>query len=452
MAFGLFKRNQKADIILHNGTIYTLSPDNPQVSAVACREGEIIATGDFESMENLIGGDTEIVDLDGQFALPGFFDLYSQPALKAFEGRYIDLKGCGDIDNLYKRVDEWCSENPDADIIFGYGYNESILGSFEDKDQAEKASCEIKTALDKISGSRPVVLLCESTVSCLLSQAASAIVEETAEEEVVEYITVPYILNLLLPFDFEAIQGIVCKDISLKSRKGFTSILSLNAPSYFDELYRDALISLYNEDLLNQRFFSSYLMNRPLITEGLIHKLLARRTTCLEVNHIIHSDILNLQLNSPSCPVEFSQNALNTILESVADRGFDIFIKAFTAEDAKKAYIAADYVMGKGGKTTFAVQAPDGTDGFLDELVYSQRIDRLLPPEEVFQLPTEQFIEYMTLGAAALTSTSRQLGSVEKGKVCDIAVYDRDPMTMSPVRLMDYPAAAIVFNGRFTKF
>ena len=50
------------------------------------------------------------------------------------------------------------------------------------------------------------MLLCESSVSCILNSAASDIVRETAEEEMVQYVTTPYILGLFVPFDFEETQ------------------------------------------------------------------------------------------------------------------------------------------------------------------------------------------------------------------------------------------------------
>ena len=52
MAFGFFKKSQKADLIIYNGVIRTVNPERPNVSAVACKDGRIIATGDIENMEN----------------------------------------------------------------------------------------------------------------------------------------------------------------------------------------------------------------------------------------------------------------------------------------------------------------------------------------------------------------------------------------------------------------
>ena len=115
-------------------------------------------------------------------------------------------------------------------------------------------TAETIAVLDSIFPDRPAVLLCGSTVSCIMNTAASNIVNETAEEEMVQYITAPYILNLLIPFDFEPIYEEACLRIQEDLSAGFTSVINLGSPDYFEALYQDALISLYNDDSLDQRF------------------------------------------------------------------------------------------------------------------------------------------------------------------------------------------------------
>ncbi len=85
MAFGMFKKNNFADVIYTNGRFFTQTPDLPWVSAVACKDGRILSAGDIEQMEQLKSADTQIIDLKGQYAFPGFIDVRGTPVLKAFE-------------------------------------------------------------------------------------------------------------------------------------------------------------------------------------------------------------------------------------------------------------------------------------------------------------------------------------------------------------------------------
>ena len=55
MAFGLFKKKNRADIIYMNGHIYTQDPALPWATAVACKDGRVMAVGDFEGMEEYTG-------------------------------------------------------------------------------------------------------------------------------------------------------------------------------------------------------------------------------------------------------------------------------------------------------------------------------------------------------------------------------------------------------------
>jgi predicted amidohydrolase YtcJ len=61
------------DLILHNGTVTTLDPTHPQVSAVAVTGGRIAATGGEELLANA-DGKTARIDLRGRRVIPGLND------------------------------------------------------------------------------------------------------------------------------------------------------------------------------------------------------------------------------------------------------------------------------------------------------------------------------------------------------------------------------------------
>ena len=47
MAFGFFKKNLAADLVLKNGKIITQDANLPQAEAVACKDGKIAAVGPY---------------------------------------------------------------------------------------------------------------------------------------------------------------------------------------------------------------------------------------------------------------------------------------------------------------------------------------------------------------------------------------------------------------------
>lgn len=65
---------QDADFVARNGVIWTVDKDNPRAEAIAARNGRIIYVGPDNGVAQYVGSGTEIVDLDGAFVTPGFYD------------------------------------------------------------------------------------------------------------------------------------------------------------------------------------------------------------------------------------------------------------------------------------------------------------------------------------------------------------------------------------------
>jgi hypothetical protein len=65
---------ETADVIFINGDLYTVDEKNPQAEALAVKAGRIIAVGTTEEIESFRSDSTEVVDLEGQFVMPGFIE------------------------------------------------------------------------------------------------------------------------------------------------------------------------------------------------------------------------------------------------------------------------------------------------------------------------------------------------------------------------------------------
>jgi predicted amidohydrolase YtcJ len=65
---------QQADFVARNGNVWTVDEANPTAQAVAALNGRLIYVGDDRGVAAHIGPDTEVVDLDGAFVTPGFYD------------------------------------------------------------------------------------------------------------------------------------------------------------------------------------------------------------------------------------------------------------------------------------------------------------------------------------------------------------------------------------------
>ena len=87
------KELNTADIVYINGKIYTVSEDTPWVEAVAIKEGKFIKVGSNIDVKSFVGEKTEVIDLKGQFAMPGLGDPHIHPALVMPKRVYCALPG-----------------------------------------------------------------------------------------------------------------------------------------------------------------------------------------------------------------------------------------------------------------------------------------------------------------------------------------------------------------------
>ena len=65
---------QPADLVLRGGKIVTLDDAMPEVQALAARDGAIVAIGSNAEIARFVGAGTEVVELGGQLAIPGFIE------------------------------------------------------------------------------------------------------------------------------------------------------------------------------------------------------------------------------------------------------------------------------------------------------------------------------------------------------------------------------------------
>ena len=122
---------ETADLILHNGSIWTVDEANPEAQAVAIRDGRFVAVGTDEAVLPLAGPDTEVIDLDGHFATPGFIDTHVHFASAA---RFLEfnIMRTGTQEAFVERVEEVIGSLPEGEWILGgfWGaYDEWAAGS-----------------------------------------------------------------------------------------------------------------------------------------------------------------------------------------------------------------------------------------------------------------------------------------------------------------------------------
>jgi predicted amidohydrolase YtcJ len=89
-----------ADTVMLRGRIVTLNQNEAIVSAMAIRDGRIIATGEESEVQKLRGPKTEVMDLNGRMVLPGFIETHCHSigaARDAVNNTYVELRSIAEM-------------------------------------------------------------------------------------------------------------------------------------------------------------------------------------------------------------------------------------------------------------------------------------------------------------------------------------------------------------------
>jgi imidazolonepropionase-like amidohydrolase len=73
------------DAIYVNGRIYTVADDQTWAEAIAIKDGKFVSVGSNEDVQALAGAGTELIDLEGSFAMPGVHDMHVTSSLEPTE-------------------------------------------------------------------------------------------------------------------------------------------------------------------------------------------------------------------------------------------------------------------------------------------------------------------------------------------------------------------------------
>ncbi len=91
---------ESADLLLLNGRLVTVDPQRPEARALAARDGLIVAVGSDAEVERFRGPDTEVIDLGGRLAVPGFIEGHAHFTGIGRALMNVDLRGAQDFDEL----------------------------------------------------------------------------------------------------------------------------------------------------------------------------------------------------------------------------------------------------------------------------------------------------------------------------------------------------------------
>ena len=108
-----------ADMVLLNGKIFTVDAAQPWAQAVAIRDGKFVAVGKDEEIRKLVGNGTEVIDLQGRLALPGFNDAHLHFTNGGLYLLGIDLRPAGEEKEFAGILKDYIYKVPKGEWVTG---------------------------------------------------------------------------------------------------------------------------------------------------------------------------------------------------------------------------------------------------------------------------------------------------------------------------------------------
>jgi predicted amidohydrolase YtcJ len=121
---GVNAQDEFADTVIWGGPIYTADDANPEVEAVAIKDGLFIYAGPRGGAQALVGEDTTVLSLDGAALFPGFVDAHAHLSGIGERELTLNLEGTSSVSDFAARVNTWREAHND-DVIVGRGWIET---------------------------------------------------------------------------------------------------------------------------------------------------------------------------------------------------------------------------------------------------------------------------------------------------------------------------------------
>lgn len=144
-----------ADLVLRNGNVVTVDDENPSAQAIAVRDGLIVAVGSDAAIEAYVGVATQVIDLDGKTAIPGFIEGHGHFTGVGLSTLQLNLMDVANWDEIIAMVENAVAEAEPGQLIQGRGWHQE---KWDRTPEPNVDGLPFHQALSAVSPDNPVVL------------------------------------------------------------------------------------------------------------------------------------------------------------------------------------------------------------------------------------------------------------------------------------------------------
>ncbi len=161
--------NGPADLVLRNGRIVTVDGQSPQVSALAIKGDRITAVGNDRDMLRFTGRKTQVIDLKGMLAIPGFIEGHGHFYSLGASLMELELRYTNNWDAIISLVAEGVKKLKPGTWIIGRGWHQD---KWDAKPQPNVEGLPFHHKLSAVSPHNPVFLSHTSGHGVFINKAA----------------------------------------------------------------------------------------------------------------------------------------------------------------------------------------------------------------------------------------------------------------------------------------
>jgi len=237
------EEKEVADLVLLNGQITTIDPNNPSAEAIAIKDGRILQVGTNQSIQTLVGTATKTIDLKGNFAMPGLIEGHGHFSSLGNSLMNLNFLRSKSWDSIVAEVEAAAKTAKKGEWITGRGWHQEKWTEALDK---QVLGYPYHDALSDVSPDNPVVLRHASGHSVFANKKAMEMSGVSAETP-------------------NPSGGEIVRD----SRGAAIGVFEETAMNIIDNSYDEYLATLSEEEKLQKWYKSIELVEEECLKKGI---------------------------------------------------------------------------------------------------------------------------------------------------------------------------------------
>ena len=144
-----------ADLVLQNGKVVTVDERHPEGEAIAIAGDTILAVGTTDEISRYVGRATEVIDLGGQLAIPGFIESHAHFMNIGNAKLQLNLMDAANWDEIVAMVAAVAGDAPAGQLITGRGWHQE---KWDREPPGNVEGLPTHHTLSAVSPNNPVIL------------------------------------------------------------------------------------------------------------------------------------------------------------------------------------------------------------------------------------------------------------------------------------------------------